>query len=295
MSVTAKVTFVYRYKQAGYTFSLYNVCPSLESLADPKTGKGPVDNLQKAFMQLLGTTVESPYVRVSDEALRGDSLFFDRNYITIGPETTPQQTAINVVQVKVIIDDFPDFYDTGALVIFAASTTQKGRMTLRFIPDSIINYPIGLNPDRNWDNGFRKFAAQLVADKWCVKCLADANTEKPFQIQTVTRTAAGTNLLVTTFATHGYAAQNVVRLSKVQGLPNINGIYTIDTVPTGTTFTLANTKGDQLAGWTLGNVRRRIIQYPAITSAGYRYVTRRKAGRPFGAPVGRRKKVKTSQ
>ena len=294
MSITAKATFVFRYKQAGYSFSLYNICPSLESLADPKTGKGPIDNLLKQYMQLLGTNVESPYCRVSDEALRGDSLFFDRTYQTISTSTVPPATAINQVLVKTIEDDYPDFYDTSALVVLAASTTQKGRIFMRFLPDNIVNYPIGLNPDVNWDKQFTRFVQQLITDKWCVKCLADANTEKPINIQTVTRTAPGANLLVTTFATHGYAAQNVVRLSKVQGAPSINGIYTVDTVPTGTTFTLANTSGLALGGYTLGTVRRRIVQYPAITAGGYRYVTRRKAGRPFGAPVGRRKRAKTS-
>jgi hypothetical protein len=294
MSINAKATFYFRYKQAGYTFSLYNVCPSLEALTGGAKPKGsPIDNALQAYMQLLGSGVESPYVRVSDQAIAGDSLFYDRTYVTISTEdiTSP---GINTVQVKVITGDFPDFYDTAALVTLSASNTQKGRIFMRFIPDSLVQYPFGLVPDRNWDNAFKRFIAQLITDKWCLRCLVDANTNAPKPIIQVARPAANQEYLVNTFVNHGFNPNQTVRLSRVQGTNAPNGVYLVSTTPSATSFTLSGTAGTDLTIFTKGSARLRAFGYPAIVSGGYRYVTRRKAGRPFGTPVGRRKRIKTS-
>lgn len=287
MAIDAKVTFNLRYKQAGNSFSLYNNTPSLEALGiQPGGAKGPVDRLWLSYLPLLGTGVEAPYVRISDEKIVGDSLFFDRTYVTIGSEAIPP-AGINVVQVKTIHEDFPDFYDTSVLVVLAASTTQKGRIFMRFVPDDIINYPIGLNPDRNWDKQFEAFKKQLIADKWCIRSLADANAQPRFKIKSITRAAAGDPVTVTTFDAVNYAAKDIVRLSRVKSATLSNGVYTVLDAPSSTTFRLQGTEGSTLAVSTKGSVRRLIVQYPAITNAGYRYVTRRKSGRPFGVPRGR--------
>lgn len=290
MPITAKVTFNFRYKQAGNSFSLYNVTPSLEQLGNTPDGKsGPVEKLIQLWMQLLGTGVECPYVRVSDETIVGDSLFFDRSYITIGTQDIPP-TGINTVLVKTIESDFPDFYDTSALVVLSASTTQKGRIFMRFIPDDLVQYPLGLVPNRNWDNGFKAFVKQLIADKWCIRSLADANVNKRFKIKAVTRTAAGENLTVETFEAHGIVAKDTVRVSRVVGSAGTNGVFTVDTAPSATTLTLLNTAGTTVKVGSKGTVRKLQVLYPAITAAAYRYATRRKSGRPFGAPRGRQKR-----
>jgi hypothetical protein len=292
MAIVAKCTFFLRYQQAGVSFNIYSKPDNLEAMLQP-TGaakNSKIDRFWLTFLPMLGSGITGPYVRISNEAVRNDSLFFDKQYLTISTNDIPQN-GINVVQVKVIDSDEPDFCNTSALVSLAASSTQKGRLFMRFIPDNIVDYPVGLNPTIEWDKQFKKWVALLVADQWCIRCLADDVTQPPKPIQKVFRTASGENLSVTTYENHGYNVKDVVRISKVSGSAGTNGIFTVDTVTNATTFTLRNTTGTTINVGTGGFARKRVFEYPTITNAGYRRVTGRKAGRPFGSPVGRRKRT----
>lgn len=293
MPVTAKCTFFMKYKSAGVSFSLYNVVASLEALTTARGQRGSIiDVFLQRYMTLLGAGVECPYVRISNEEVVGDSLFFDKTYITIASGIIPQTTP-RVVQVKSADDDNPDAPNTAILISLAASTTQKGRVFQRFVPDNAINYPIGLNPDQPWSKAFDAWLAAVVADKWCIRALGDATAYPSKAITTITRAAPGDNMTVTTLANHGLNVGNVVRIGRNSGGKGVNGVWTVGSTPTTTTFTLLNSAGATLSVGTGGYVRQRIFQFPQITSGTYRRVTSRKAGRPFDVPRGRRPKVKS--
>lgn len=299
MTVTAKATFNLTYKVAGNSFSLYNVAASLEALGQgTEQNLSPVDKLIRAYLTLLGVDVECPYIRLSDENLIGDALPLDRTYLTFNAENggalqpaTSSANSSGIVQVKTAVDSFPDFYDTSVMVSVAASNTQKGRIFMRFIPDSIVSYPVGLKPTKLWLDAFDNFKKAVIDGKWCIKSLGDANTFKPYKIKQITRNASGENLTVTTQAPYELAVNNTVRISRADGVGFQNGLYIIDTTPTTTTFTLQGTAGTSLVVAKGGTVRKREYQYPVIKTVQFRYVTRRKSGRPFGQPVGRRPRI----
>lgn len=296
MPVTAKCTFFLTYKTSSVTFSLYRQPESLEALNifDPKTGN-PVDKLIQAWMKLLGTGVEMPYVRISNEAVNGDAVFFDRQYVTIGSVDPgeggkiPDGTMKNIM-VKTIIEDDPDFRNTAALVTFAANSKQKGRVFMRYIPDSIIDFPIGLKPTQEWDKGFIALVKLMKADQWRVRCLADEATNPPRKIKRIFRAAAGENLQVETTVNHVLAVDDIIRISGVAKTSGARGVWVVDEVVSATIVKLRDSAGTATTVANKGTLRKRTYDFPVITNGAWSRVTGRKAGRPFGAPAGRVKK-----
>lgn len=290
-AITAKVTFFVRYKQAGCSFSLYKKPDTLKELVlqSPIDKLSPIDRFVDSYVPLLGAGVEVPYVRISNEALKGDSEFYDRPRIAISTGSVNPASS-KTRQVKTVTSDESDFYNTAVNVVLYASSTQKGRMFMRFVPDNIINYPVGLNPEGEWVKAFDRWKAVVAKDGWCIRALADYTTAPEKVVKNITRTVAGANLLVTTDGAHGIAPGKTVRISRsVPETTFKNGLYICDSTLTPDTMLLRNTPGSQLTVATAGTVRRHELEFVPIIDMSARNVTGRKAGRPFGLPVGRRK------
>lgn len=296
MSVNAKVTVFTRYKQSSTTFSFYQKPTSLEALQlfDPKKGN-PIDRLIKAWLRLLGNAVEVPYVRISDDSVRGDSLPYDHTYVSISNEvvgaggTIPDGT-LKVTQVKTVILDDPDFRNTAVLAQFSANSRQKAHVFMRYIPDSIIDFPIGLNPTPEWDKSFIALVKLMKDDQWCIKCQKDETVNPPKNIKRVFRNAAGDNMSVETTANHNLAIDDKIRIYGVAKSSEAKGIFTVDTVVSPTVVTLRDTVGPNTSVTAKGKLRKREYEYIPITAGAWLRVTGRKAGRPFDAAAGRSKK-----
>jgi len=278
--VNVKVTWFLRYKQAGYSFSLYLVTPDL-STALPKAKR-----LAGLYMRLMGEGVEMPFFRVSDVAVTGDSLFLEEGIITVSPGGTVTQPGW--AGAKAWLSDAPDFGTTAILVTFVADASSKGRMYMRLIPDGLIAYPSGYTSDPNWDKGFRDLEKEIVTQGWAMKSTASNAVNPVHKINQFTKPLAPDNVTITTHTTHGILAGERLRVGKVQGGSGLNGTWKALTVPTPLSITLEASQGADITGAMNGEVRKLTTGYTAIQSLIIRGVTGRKIGRPFGVPVGRR-------
>lgn len=295
MAVTAKCTFFLTYKTAGVSFSLFNNPNSLAALTLAGVdGKSAIDRVWESYLPLLGVGVDAPYVRISDVLQAGDTEFYDKVWYTITPGAsfgTPALPNAGNVSPKAryvipVIPDAPDFYDTSALISLSASATQKGRLFMRFQPDSIVKYPAGLNPPQNWIDAFAVFIQVLKTGQWCIRALADETSQPKHEIQTISRTASGDNVTVASYDTLAYPPKSLVRISR-SSVNTYNGIFVVDTLVDGK-VTLRNTAGTSTGKLSSGGfIRLRQYTYPVITAGTYRRVSRRKAGRPFASPVGK--------
>lgn len=287
MPFTAKATIYLSYKNAGASFNLWK---SVEGLTDMKA---PVDRLCKKLGQLLGRGVDIPYIRVSDESVRGDSLFLNLRYHIIseaGGDPVPEGLSI----IKTAQVDDPDFHSTAVQILLQANSVRKGRLALRFVPDSLCDYPAGLSQNGAWETALDKFKEQLVADKWMIRGVKDSGQVPAVAISTQIGAAGNNYVVVTTKAPHGASVGEKVRLSKIVpqfepgGDKALNGVFTVRDVINATSYSLAKTANQPLVKGEEGTSRRLVTDYAEIKEVFATGLVRRKAGRPFGAPVGRR-------
>lgn len=280
----ARCTFFVRYKEAGVSFALYQLTEGLAAIAPQ------VDRLAQSWLSLLGVGVELPYVRVSFEKIRGDVLFLKKRYITIiaGNQPVPP----GWVGVKGSTGGDPDFRDVSVQINWSSSTVERGRTFMRYQPDSMWTNPNGLEIDPNWDNSFEKMLKLMKADQWRIKATASDVTRPPHPVLRVESLVIGGPLQVTTSEPHLMAQGHTVRLGKVEGTPSVNGVHKVTGPVTATTFFLQGTTGTGVLIGQKGYARHLETVYPLIHDANPSRVTTRKAGRPFGSPVGRRRKPK---
>lgn len=246
-------------------------------------------------MILCGSGIDLPFIRVSDLAIRGDA--FDGGQP--GYTTTINKDGFLFVKPKAT-GETADVGGVATIFTISSQNVTVGRIYARGLPDGFdINDRI-FNPDNNWDTAFDAFAAEFAsaAGNWVVlrkSKSTPANTDRVIAALAV----LGSNLSIIHTTTVAFVPGETVAIRGMKTVDGkrFSGNFIVISSAAGTTtvyktfadpqpvFTLAKGTIQSATPGTLGTLR---ISYSRLT-------TTRKAGRPFGVPVGRRRRVATLQ
>lgn len=288
MTITAKATLFFEDHKYGWSESYFQ-----DGIDNLGVIYGDAIALAEQRATLNGAGVLMPYIRVSNEAIKRDSLVQQINLFTIGPGTQEIPAGANVVKTAFATSGStkPDRPYSAVLLRFEAGSLYHRLMYMRGIPDDLITDPVGPANNQGWAKSFLDWRALFEArlSRWKIKVLSkeDANVFK--KVTRLQRPTDGVSVIVTVPG-HGYANSDRVRL---EGLPPqaraFNGVWRVFEV-TADTFTLEGTRGPVLDYITLtGTAHRLEYVYKGITDIVTRGQTHRDTGRPFDSPRGRRK------
>lgn len=280
-----KVTFFFRSGVVGWTENYYteqgtHVQAALQAR-----------NLAVPRMRLCGVGVDMPYIRISDIQIRGDA--FDDG----DPGYTTTVGKPGALLVKSVTD--PERADVGnvaAIFNISLQNVTVGRVFARGLPDAFNVNDRVFDPDVNWDKAFNVFQKAFTGPNggWCVlrkSKSTPANTGNIFALVAV----LGANLSITHTQNVTFVPGTIIAVRGVKTIDGkrFSGNFPVVTSNAGVT-TIYKTFADPQPVFTLnkgtvqsatpGTLNTLFISYSRLT-------TTRKAGRPFGAPVGRRKKV----
>ena len=281
-----KATVFCEYGRGGFSFSHYRDCDShAECLTE-------VETLMASYLPLLGTGLVFPYIRVSQEKIRGDALLSKKVYGTRG-QGDPAASVTNAI--KSIIDDKPDVWWTALLMRLGASPSEYGHMFVRGIPDQLAISPDGVVKDNNWSNGFDNWTKALIDGKWGGMFIPRTPASQ-IEIAKIEARAAPVGYTITTKVNHNLAVGSKFRISGYKanaGLGVINGSWIVDAVRNGTEIDVLGYQGmvlpaNTIAWGKLWSLTKAFMLFKKDYMVPMR-LTQRKAGRPFDSLVGRRK------
>jgi hypothetical protein len=286
MSFVFRSTFFLKGKNGGHSFSLFRL------------DNGHVTCLQRAkllaqyYMKCLGVDALMSNIRVSREDVQGDSLVSSEKLQTIGPSSI---TEPGTIAVKAAVADNCDAGFTSLLVNLGADAFNKGRHFMRLIPDSLVQNGGDFVFDNNWDNAFTLLRSELVRAPAWGGVYVPKGPGSRIPVVLLTRAGTGDNIHVTCSALHNFQPNQKIRLgkTKVQNA-DFNGAYIVDTVVSGTDFTLRGTGAPvallaaQVPPAYCSSLVKQFIPFDPAQIFPERIVER-KNGRPFGLPVGRRR------
>jgi len=281
-----KVTFVFVNGVTGWSENYYS------DAGTPAAAMGVARALAQKRIALCGDGVSLPHIRVSDVTIRGDAIIDQQPGFYAGAGGPA-----SLIQVKnATPGEFADVSWTAALVSYStnnvvwARTFMRGIADILFVADRVfvptfdwkkffIQFDKEFsNPGNGW--GWTRSAKQTPANTWKIKTAsALANTD------TVVRVAAGFP---------GIVGQTAVITGLKSDRGTLNGRFLIVDV-TGADVTIAKqfaTGFIPIFKSNTGKIRVLTEQFVTPLSASWSpQATARRAGRPFGSPVGRRKKV----
>lgn len=284
-----KVTFFFRSGVVGWSENYYTEQGTHAQVAIHAR------NLAIARMRLCGVGIDLPFLRISDLQIRGDS--FDDG--EPGYTTSPAHAGFNLV--KSVAD--PERADVGNVATIFTISSQNvavGRIFARGLPDDFNINDRVFNPDSNWDKAFIGFQKTFsnAQSGWCVLRKSKStpgNTGSLFAALAV----LGSNLSIVHTANVTFVPGTIVALRgmRTHTGQRFSGNFSVVTSNAGTT-TVYKTFSDPQPLFTLnkgtiqsatpGTLNGLNISYGRLT-------TTRKSGRPFGVPLGRRKRVPTLQ
>jgi len=293
--VTTRHTFFAKFRDDGYSFSLYREDVSIQDSEKRSAA------LATVIMPLLAAGVEIPYVRISDIEILGDSLLTKKAWKNAEPGMV--NPASNVMVTKPAVDgEYPDMPWTAVKIKLIASTVAKGQINLRLVPDDVFVKPLGFVPDPSWDRAFDTFVDELCGKKdpatgirpgngWVLRGTAKTNVNPLRTIQGAAHQAPpGVEVSVITKEDHGFLVNDQVRLGRT-GSSQLDGVWTVSFTDGSKTFRLLNSNAVTDVIFT-GTARKIQTVSSLIKDCQHRGVTKRNSGRPFGLQVGRRRKKK---
>jgi len=279
-----KTTWFIKYGDGGFSFSHLIEQDGYDEV------KARAETLAHAYLKCCGRAVYLPQIRISRENILGDSVIYPKRFRTIAANDVGEGDHI---QVKVAEGDTPDFQNTAILLRLGCNASIRGFQHMRGVPDNLIIMPDGKANFPEWDKAIAKYFNFLDVDGWGLKAVPKGPDSRK-KIKTVAK-QPGTTVMMTTVAAHGFQADNKIHISGV--LPKtslLNGDHTVDATGNLTEFSLRYSENFDIAGvditkavvWSKEKV---FTRFAAIHCHVVR-VSSRRAGRPFGQLVGRRKK-----
>lgn len=227
---------------------------------------------------MLSAPAVMTFIRVSDTAIQGDALL-----VPVSPKDgssfaleSPSDAAWQSVLVRMSTQD----------------QLNRRNMFLRGIPDAQagnrVNFgPGGLKLSENFVTRFKLWAKLLSDRQW--KFLGVDTFEQFKNITNITTVLPGVPIILTVDA-HGYADGDKVLVRNVAGLKGINTQWFI-TVPSANLISLVNSENEVTGVHKFGGqVRLTKLTDHLIEKSSVIKLTHRQTGRPFGLPVGRRKR-----
>lgn len=258
-----KATFFFVQHKAGWTETFYSSKDSHAAvLAD-------VQHVVPFRVGLLGSNTALEYVRVSDDAIQGDVDTF------VPPLADQKNTFVNAGS--------SDFQNTGMVVRLHASPIGNRSLTMRGIPDGIVDDGGKLAMTGNFLLRFNSWTTAII-NRFGIKRKDPANPRLTINSilwnQPTQRAEIGFNV------PHGMVTGDFVQLGGELPAADLRGIHRVVAVGANSVFV----KAPFLVLGNLGFAWGRKVSYIVsnIIKATPLRVSSRKAGRPFGVPVGRR-------
>lgn len=269
---------------AGWTESYYT------DQANPQTAALTAFSLAKFRMRLCGEGINLPYIRISDIDVRGDAVIDPSPPLTTTSNPIPPGYAL----VKAAEPSPADVAWTAVIVALTINNQAVGRIFMRGVNDEFFLNDKIFRPLPSWQTAFIAFQKELhnAANGWGVTRRPKSTPLNTFKIGAA-QAVLGTNLRLIVAPGFAAAPGNTVT---IRGLKSNQGTLTGP-------FTVAGFTAPQLDVFKqfpdpqpifTGNTGTVQVTGPVFIQqllAQYRGATTRHAGRPFGAPVGRRKKA----
>jgi hypothetical protein len=270
---------------AGWSESYYCEQPN------PQIMSITANSLAKFRMRLCGEGINMPYVRISDLAVRGDAVLDSFPPMSTGVSgKIPEGYSL----IKPAVNSPADVAWTSVIVQLSAANIAVGRIFMRGVNDEFFTNDKIFNPDPGWIVSFKAFQKELfnAANGWGVIRAPASTPANTFRIGGAAAVLA-TNLSMT--CAPGFTVAPGLPV-KIRGLKSNQGIFSgtffAQTFAAGT-LTI-NKQFDNPQPVFTPNTGTVMVAVPSFVQgllAFYRSATSRHTGRPFGAPVGRRKKV----
>lgn len=238
--------------------------------ADYTTAKNRALALADNRGELTGVGISLVDVRVSDDAIIGDSM-------TSGP----------VVLNPEIKTEGADVSWTAAQMRCVSGTLYRRTWMLRGIPDYLFSSAadvIGAQTD--WRKAFNRFANKLISLGFSIKAKARGGDQPQFAIKSVEQLGVA-GYKVNTFLPHGLVQGDKVFIYNMKEAPSLKGERTVALSTGATSFEVDTTPNPVFTYKQKAYVRKIVYIYPAITGATYIRIARRATGRPFGLFRGR--------
>lgn len=282
---TWKVTYFMNSGVAGWSESYYCEQPNQQTMSVA------ANSLGKFRMRLCGEGINLPYVRISDIAVRGDAVLD-----SFPPMSTGEGGIVppGYSFIKPAVNSPADVAWTSVIVQLSSNNLSVGRIFMRGVNDEFFLNDKIFRPDLMWITSFKAYQKEInnAANGWGVIRAPASTPANTFRIGSAVA-VLGSNLSLTTGAGFTVAPGQPV---KIRGLKSDQGIFS------GTFFAQTFAAGILTINKTFSNPQpifennkgTVMIAVPGFTQSllpFYRSATTRHTGRPFGAPVGRRKKV----
>jgi len=281
-----KVTFAFVNGVTGWSENYYT------DSGTPAAAVGVARQLAMKRIALCGDGVAIPHIRVSDITIRGDALIDQLPGFHAGVGGP-----VNLVQIKnATPGEFADVSWTAALVSYSANNVIWARTFMRGIADFLFVGDRIFIPTQDWKKFFGFFDKEFSnpANGWGWTRKAKQTPTNTKKIKSATAVANTDTVVRVEAGFTGIVGQTAVITGLKSDRGTLNGQFLIVDV-TGADVTIAKqfaTNSIPIFKANTGKIRVLVEQFVTPLSASWSpQATSRRAGRPFGSPVGRRKRV----
>lgn len=264
MPVAPRATFFFKDGNYGWTETYHSLKPDLTATMTAARALIPLR------VACMGVSAHMPFVRVSDDLIKRDSMIFP---VPPGDQFNKAGASIGTSP-NVCLN-----------VRLEATTIIRRNLSMRGIPANLLGFGGSLEMSADFLTSFRAYGQKLLSDDWAVKG-ADRLITK-YDISNVVQDIANGDVTVTTFLPHGLDVNDPVTIRGLTGSKFLNGNWALFAVPSTTTVKIKMNR--ILVPWTGGGtISKAGFLLSRITKVTERDISHRNAGRPFDSPRGRR-------
>lgn len=268
MAKQIRATFFFKDTNGyGWSESLDNTLQDLTAVRDRAATLAPLR------VQMLGTTANLVYIRVSDQLIRRDSRIIRLSYADGHNNDSSVAGCASAT--------------LALLIRFEASELSRRLIYVKGFPDNCESDSGAYTPTVKFRAALENWLTEIVGNNWAIRS-KDPGLNPAHLITGLTQDLVTGNVTVTTGDAHGFAIDKPITISGVRGAIQMNGVWNLAAVSTPTTFRVHMTQ--IIDPYTSGGVAR-LLGYSnnPITGQAVLRVSHRIAGRPFDSPRGRRR------
>ena len=252
-----KATMFFTQRSSGWSESFY-LDASSEGAVRPV-----MNALASRRLACANLAVTVPYIRIEDITLPGTARLFNPNLARASNRNsdTPWQSL---------------------LVRLQASDGSRRMYLLRGLPDEIaVNG--AYQPDPDFRAAIDQFLGRLSSTGCRLKVIKKSNLFQP--ISNISNAGQ-----VTTIGAHGLNVGSIIKFDHTHDDNGVlvSGLWTVNADVSSNVFGIASWPGTRTAS--AGKFRKQEADYPLITATDVRRIGKRNVGRPFGLPLGRRRR-----
>lgn len=258
-----RVTMFFEADKYGWSETLYSSQASSSDALD--AGKALIPRR----VGCLGEGAALIGLRASDDDSRQDSLFH----------------SVNANDGKPTANTSSDIPHTCLDCRMEASSLHRRAYQLRGIPDDIVRTNGGLLIDGIYQGKLDRYRTVLLAGGWGMKVRNTPVGAHP--ILSITNDPSGYTVTVVTTEAHGLQLNDLAYISGRSNVKGFNGIWRVSAT-TPTEFQILTSKRATPPFFGL-YVRKLTYSFAAFSNMIFERASHRITGRPFGAPLGKRK------